>query len=229
MTRLQGFATLALLACANLSCSAEPQEKTAVEPPHAQSTVAVAIGKQQAIFRKITPEAYKIDYPDFYLLETEVTNRMYREYLRAIGQSKDDTEVLATVRERESKRSETVTSADGITHFVYTSLSTGGTPYSVNDKGMIWRDGDPTNAEYFNLGARWMGGGFEDGIPISLKEGDVEQMEPRKDYWGYSHDSGLREDHVGFRVLLDLKKDLRLIDCPRFFPQEDTQWQTDGE
>jgi hypothetical protein len=69
--------------CNSPAC--EPQGKTALEASRDQDTVAVGIGKQQAIFRKISPDVYKIDYPEFYLLETEVTNRMYREYLRATG------------------------------------------------------------------------------------------------------------------------------------------------
>jgi len=319
-----------------MSCFSEPPNKRALESAPAPAAIDVSIGGQSAIFRKISPGAYKIDYPDFYFLETEVTNRMYREYLRATGKTKDDTDVLKIVEKRH--KPEITTSPDGTTTVSW-SGSSGDTPYSVNDKTMIWRDGeypagqdeypatlitledaqsfcewlsqthprsglfrlptwnewmiatfgssrgypwgdkwdrslahtsygfstderptrtepvrsrpqgrtpeglygmignvseysmagDPANQGYFNLGARWLGGGFQDGYPSSRKDDAPEELKPRKEYWGYSHFSDLREDHLGFRVLLDVKQDRSLISRAPVFSQQDNQWRTDPD
>ena len=42
------------------------------------------------------------------------------------------------------------------------------------------------------LGAKWMGGGFDDT-----------DYAPRQDYWGYWHNEESRSQDIGFRILLD--------------------------
>jgi formylglycine-generating enzyme required for sulfatase activity len=266
MTRIWMLTVAAFLACADVAFSSEPP---------ASNTREVKVGEVQVTFRKISPRAYKIDYPDFYVLETEMTNRMFHQYLRATKQRKDDTEVLKIVRKREASQ----------------SFSSGDVPYSVEDESTIWRDGeyprglddhpvalvtledatgfcqwltktqpdlghfrlptwnewmiaaygstrsypwgekwdrslahtsygysgddhktrtepvkarpkgrtpeglfgmlgnvseyivdgDPTSEDYFNLGARWMGGSFDDGRVFFMDK--PQELSPREDYW----------------------------------------------
>jgi formylglycine-generating enzyme required for sulfatase activity len=293
--------------------------------------VDIKLGETSVMFRRISPRVEQIGYPDFYLLETEVTNRQYREYLRATGRTKDDVDVLAELQKREPTTTELLGGGVRVTMM----SSTGDIPYSVEDATTVWREGDyppgldehpvalitlpeaeafcdwltasqpergrfrlPTwnewmiaaygrsrrypwgndwnaekvctshgrsfddsrkqtepvrarpagrtpdglfgmlgnvsellavddsrNAGYFNLGARWLGGGFDDGRPVFRETAD--RPLPRKDYWGYSHHAALRTDDIGFRVLLDATNDPTLVDRPRIFPQRDKSWQVE--
>src|SRR5579871_3133498 len=56
---------------------------------------------QILVFRLVSPAKYRIDYPDFYVLETEVTNAQFKAFLDATGATKDDLDVLKIVRERD--------------------------------------------------------------------------------------------------------------------------------
>ena len=87
------------------------------------SELSVSVGKQTAVFRRIDPKRYGIRYPAFYMLETEVTNAQYKEYLDANGGTKDDGEVLRIREEIESGKR---------------SMSTGSIGYSVGDKTGLW-------------------------------------------------------------------------------------------
>ncbi len=294
-----------------------------------QNSLEIEVGEARAIFVKVSPRNHEIDYPDFYLQETEVTNRMFREYLRATSKTKDDSEVIKIVRDRAPK-----TDKDGA---IVVEFSTGGIPYDVRDEKMTWRDGDfprgteehpvalvtlseahafcewlskthpgkglfrlptwnewmiaaygssrhypwgdqwdhnlvhtsyghawderqrrteaakgrpkgntpeglygmlgnvaeyiadedATNGDYFNLGARWMGASFDDGVPI-LGNGQ-KGIDPRQDYWGYSHHAQMRVDDVGFRVLLDTKNDRSLVTRARVFKQRNNAWREKQE
>ena len=285
--------------------------------------VRVPIGTAEAVFRLIEPKADGIDYPDFYILETEVTNRQCKQFLTESHRSKDDSDVLQIVKKREPS------------DLFSFSISTGDVPYSVEDPASIWRngqyppgqgsspvslvtlqdakgfcewlsaknptrglfrlptwnewmiaaygrsrkypwgddwdrsrvhmsygyaypnfpkrtedvkarptgktpqglfgmlgnvaeftdEGDPTNQDYFNLGARWMGGGFTEGR-FSEPE---DRVQPRQDYWGYSHHSALRQSDLGFRVVLDPSKDLSLLKRPRVFAQKNRAWMIDNK
>jgi formylglycine-generating enzyme required for sulfatase activity len=304
--------TLAIM----LFCGAFASDSTAESK---DTAVRVPIGAAEAVFRLIHPKADGIDYPDFYVLETEVTNQQYKQFLTESKRSKDDSDVLEIVKKRE---------ASG-------EFSTGDVPYRVEDPASIWKNGqypqgqgsfpvslvtlqdaqdfctwlstkhptrglfrlptwnewmiaaygrnrkypwgndwdrskvhmsygyeypkfpkraedvkargagktpqglygmlgnvaefideaDPTNRNYFNLGARWMGGGFTEGA--FSNPGD--HVQPRQDYWGYSHHSTLRECDLGFRVLLDPSKDRSLLERRRVFDQENKAWMTDDK
>jgi len=87
--------------------------------------LSVSVGKLTAVFRRIDPKRYGIRYPAFYMLETEVTNAQYKEYLDATGGIKDDGEVLRIWEEIESGKR---------------SMSTGSIGYSVGDKTGLWRN-----------------------------------------------------------------------------------------
>ncbi|TWT47153.1 Formylglycine-generating sulfatase enzyme [Thalassoglobus neptunius] len=96
----------------------------AAEPTNA--TIELELGADQTlVFRRVSPQSHKIDYPDFYVLETEVTNAQFRAYLDATNKTKDDTDVLRIIRERKERR----------------VFSTGDIPYSIEDASTIWRDG----------------------------------------------------------------------------------------
>ena len=288
----------------------------AVEPAVASKAAAISLplGKVVIVFLPIRPKADGIDYPDFYVQETQVTNLQYKQCLTDTKRSKDDSAVLEIVKKREASN----------------TFSTGDVPYSVEDPASIWKDnkypqgqdsfpvtlvtledaqdfckwlaskhpqrglfrlptwnewmiaaygrdrkypwgndwhkskvhmsfgytypdfpkrpedakarpagktpqgvfamlgnaaqfindGDPTDDNYFNLGARWMGGGFTTGV----FSGDEERVAPRQDYWGYSHHSSIQECDLGFRVILDPAKDLSLLKRPRLFNQKNKAW-----
>jgi formylglycine-generating enzyme required for sulfatase activity len=302
---------------------------TAIFPADKDEVVRVRLGDSEAVFCRIRPKAEGVDYPDFYMLDTEVTNRQYKQFLTDTKRNKDDMEVLEIVRQQEAKATE-----NGILFLG----STGDIPYSVEDPTSIWKDNehpkgqgefpvclvtlvdakdfckwlssknptvgvfrlptwnewmvaaygrdrhypwgdkwdnslvhmsyalkfserpkrtqnvkarpkgstpqglfgmlgnaaeliddsDPTSANYFNLKARWMGGGFQDGA-LSEVQRDKSPLEPRRDYWGYSHHATLRVCDVGFRVVLDPTKDPSLLKRPRLFKQRNTDWMIENK
>jgi formylglycine-generating enzyme required for sulfatase activity len=49
------------------------------------------------------------------------------------------------------------------------------------------------NGVFTFVGARWLGGSYED-----------KEFDTRQDYWGYSHDSHIFSQRLGFRVVLDV-------------------------
>ena len=308
---------LVLLLGANVRAADRPAE------------LKLSLGGTEAMFRLIQPHAEGLEYPDFYLLETEVTNKQYQQFLLDTMRTKDDSEVLRIVQER---RGVVSTTGDGATVLAF-QVSTADVPYSVEDPASIWKNGqfpagqdafpvalvtlpdaqefckwlsakhpeqglfrlptanewlvaayggkrqypwgddwdkskchtaygcnsatapkrtedvrarplgktpqglfgmignvseyihdaDPTGTDYFDLGARWMGGGFHDGIRFFSD--DRKECLPREDYWGYSHHATLQECDLGFRVLLDPSKDLSLLKRPRLFRQRNQNWR----
>lgn len=95
----------------------------------------------------------------------------------------------------------------------------------LGNVGEYVAEGDPTNDDYFNLGSRSMGGGFTTG---TFAERD-DRVRPRQDYWGYSHYAESRQCDLGFRVVLDPKKDMSLLRRPRVFGQVNKAWNVDHE
>lgn len=75
-------------------------------------------------FRRVSPRSYGIEYPDFYMLETEVTNRQFKVYLDANKLTKDDTDVLTILADREKAK----------------VWSTGDVPYRIENESTIWRN-----------------------------------------------------------------------------------------
>ncbi|KAA5538633.1 formylglycine-generating enzyme family protein [Roseiconus nitratireducens] len=96
------------------------------DDPTETATIELKIGAaQKLVFRRVSPRSHKIDYPDFFVLETEVTNAQFKAYLDATNKIKDDTEILRIITERRKL---------GV-------FSTGQIPYSIEDASTIWRDG----------------------------------------------------------------------------------------
>ena len=292
----------------------------------AQAKIELKLSAEQKVaFCRVSPQSYKIDYPDFYVLETEVTNAQYKAYLDATGQTKDDTEVLRIIEHRTSQRD----ARRGDRRVIV--FSTGDIPYAIADASTIWRDGnfpsglgehpvalitlpdaiafaqwlakshanvgrirlptwnewmiaaygktrnypwgndwdsnlthtshgklqkrtepvrsrpkgrspegvfglignvaeyihggDLTNDSYHNLGSRSMGGGFNDG-----RASRIGRLWPRTDYWGYSHHTTQREDHLGFRLVIDLSdKADALLKRPPVFEQKNRAWMIDSD
>jgi formylglycine-generating enzyme required for sulfatase activity len=350
MWRVAPISLAAVLVSAAFVCSADSPEHAPLQDVVSddRNSLEIVIGTEKAVFRKISPRRYEIDYPVFYLLETEVTNRLYREYVRATGKRKDDADVLATRRQRRPKAyhreiKDGPVDQDGWQlvgegRVITATISLGGHDYSIKGDKTIWRDGDyppglddypvalvtlddatafcewlsktypgkglfrlptwnewmiaaygssrsypwgnkwdpalahtshgsswagrktraePVSArpkgctpegvygmlgnvseyivegditsdEYFNLGGRWMGGGFDDD-GVSLGGADPAKPSPREDYWGYSHSTAYRADDIGFRVLLDIENDRGLITRPRLFPQKNNAWRMKSE
>jgi formylglycine-generating enzyme required for sulfatase activity len=91
------------------------------------ATKCVALDSDQTlVFRLVSPNEYEIDYPDFYVLETEVTNAQFKAYLVATERTKDDSDVLNIIKEREKSH----------------VFSTGDIPYRIEDESTIWRGGN---------------------------------------------------------------------------------------
>ena len=104
------------------SVSANAQQTTEADPNVKSFEIAKDV---TLVFRKISPKSQEIEYPEFFVLETEITNRQFKAYLDDKKLTKDDTDVLKIVREREKSR----------------SLSTGDVPYRIEDEDTIWRKG----------------------------------------------------------------------------------------
>jgi formylglycine-generating enzyme required for sulfatase activity len=268
-------------------------------------TVQLQIGSQVTLtFHRVSPTAYGFEYPDFFVLESEVTNAQFKTYLVKTGKTKDDTEVLKLIEKndaiysvadesaiwRETRYPEgledhpvaLVTLSDAtnfanwltqnneemgffrlptwnewmITTYgksraypwgdkwdpsrIHTSYGfewsppdtkggrevqfpirtepalfrkRGATPEGIygllgNVREYVHPD-DPNNSNYFDLGSRFMGFGFTDGLYV-LGPRPTEPR-PQEGYWGYSHSALARESDLGFRVILDTTKTIELI------------------
>jgi hypothetical protein len=71
------------------------------------SNVTVIAGGEALKFIRISPSDHKIRYPNFYMLETEVTNKQFLAYLRGTGHKKNDVKVLQAIEERKRKQTKT--------------------------------------------------------------------------------------------------------------------------
>ena len=85
-------------------------------------------------------------------------------------------------------------------------------------------ESDPTNDDYVDLGSRWMGGGFTEGPGDDANR----ELEPRLDYWGYSHHTSIRQCDLGFRVVLDPRRDSSLLSRNRVFEQKNREWMVES-
>jgi formylglycine-generating enzyme required for sulfatase activity len=85
-------------------------------------------------------------------------------------------------------------------------------------------EGDPTAADYFDLGSRWMGGDYSSGRLRLLKDNGFQGIAPRNDYWGYSHHATMKSSGMGIRLVLDPQSALELITMPRLFGQNNKAW-----
>jgi formylglycine-generating enzyme required for sulfatase activity len=107
------------------------------EDAGAKREITVTIGDAKIVLRLIRPATYKINYPDFYMQETEVTNLQFKQYLADTKKTKDDSAVLKTVSERDKPATEW-------------KCSTADIPYSVDDAGTIWKASEfPAGQESF--------------------------------------------------------------------------------
>lgn len=77
-------------------------------------------GDCKLTFIRISPKIYGVDYPDYFVSETEVTNANFKCYLDATMQAKDDMKAV-----EKSKG----------------SFGTAGPIYKVTDETAVWRDG----------------------------------------------------------------------------------------
>lgn len=308
-------------------------ETRSADQKSADAAIVIKPGPAQFRFIHISPAAYQLDYPDFYMLETEVTNRQFFLYTRATDDRKNDFKVVKAIADQE-KRNTRVTHRSDHTVEVERVFSTGDIPYSVTDAKAIWRhgsypkglddypvalvtlgdaqrfcawlnktfpqyglfrlptwnewmvaaygndraypwgrgwdparvhmsigveaqraepvrarplgrtpeglfgmfgnvaeyicDSDPTNKDYVDLEARWMGGGFTEGptIPEELDHKE-HRLEPRLDYWGYTHSSLICRSDLGFRVVLDPARNSALVTHKRLFDQQNKEWSTE--
>ena len=207
---------------------------TWADEPSDDGSVRLQLDSDQSlVFRLVSPGEYEIDYPDFYILETEVTNAQFKAYLNATGKTKDDTVVLGIVRKREERR-------------VFT---TGDIPYSIEDAATIWRDGkypDGLGGHPVALVTLHDATDFAEWVTRSSTEaglirlptwnewmiaayGNSRNYPWGTDYWGYSHHATPRECDLGFRVVFDPTKNTELRKRPRVFKQNNRAWSVERE
>jgi hypothetical protein len=107
------------------------------ETPKTDASSITVIAEGEALkFIRISPSGYKIRYPTFYMLEAEVTNRQFLNYLRQTGRTKNDGEVLKAIEDRERERSKTweeVQPDGSISVVTESTVSAGDIPYRIED------------------------------------------------------------------------------------------------
>jgi formylglycine-generating enzyme required for sulfatase activity len=94
----------------------------------------IALKEDGLIFRRISPKQYGIEAPDYYVLETEVSNRMYLRYLNETKKDKGDDEAL----KRHMKRKE-----DFEKNFSAIAFSTADAAESIIDPEWLWAENAP--------------------------------------------------------------------------------------
>ncbi|HYF48986.1 MAG TPA: SUMF1/EgtB/PvdO family nonheme iron enzyme [Planctomycetota bacterium] len=68
-----------------------------------KETVTVKAGTEELVFRRVSPSKYGGEAADFYMLETEVTNRMFEKYLKANKLTKGDAAIFKKHKERKDE------------------------------------------------------------------------------------------------------------------------------
>lgn len=80
-----------LLFCGCTSFQPYPAEMSVGQSmPPVVSDASITLPREEMVFRRVSPSSYASKQPDFYLLETEVTNDMYSRFLLATGRIKGD-------------------------------------------------------------------------------------------------------------------------------------------
>ncbi len=87
------FALLSL-SIATVATAGENEESASHE-----SNNVVVIKEESITLRRISPEKYGKDGRDFFLMETEVTNEMFKAFLDETGTDKGDEETLKLSKE----------------------------------------------------------------------------------------------------------------------------------
>jgi formylglycine-generating enzyme required for sulfatase activity len=111
----------------------------------AEQMIGVAIGADEIAFQLIQPRADGIDYPQFYIQETEVTNQQYQQYLLDSERTKDDTDVFEILEKRKAEVA--ALSTQHRRAVVWQPLWES---YSIDDPASNWRKGQfPQGQESF--------------------------------------------------------------------------------
>ncbi len=91
------------VACSSSAFSSPPPLSWADSPLQSDRSRSLIGPGPTLVFRRVSPAAEQLDYPDFSVLETEVTNAQFKAYLDATNRTKDDSEVLRIIEERHKK------------------------------------------------------------------------------------------------------------------------------
>lgn len=96
-------------------------------PALKQDATSITLIPEELVFRRVSQAQYGAQGPDFYLLETEVTNAIYARYLLATGRSKGDEETVAKAKAQLESR----------------SISTIDPVYLIDNRTLLWSGNKP--------------------------------------------------------------------------------------
>jgi hypothetical protein len=103
-------------------------------PAWEQDAKQIRLIPEGVVFRRVSPARYGRPQPDFFLLETEVTNLAFAQYLAATGNSKDD-QITLTRMQQAMKRA---------------SAATEEPVYWIRNRSLLWPGNGPPsgNGDY---------------------------------------------------------------------------------
>ena len=94
----------------------EPAQEGVPGPVHKEED-AISLGREGMTFRRISPRKHGREGPDFFLLETEVTNAMYASFLRPVkGRKGDEAALEEAERQMKATQSSTVDAVSWVTN-----------------------------------------------------------------------------------------------------------------
>jgi formylglycine-generating enzyme required for sulfatase activity len=99
----------------------------------ATNSRTIVLPKEGMTFRRISPIEYGTNIPAFFLLETEVTNEMYEQFLRSTGAAKKDEELY---RQEEELRKKQLAAGS-------VSWSSRDPAYTIRNVSLLWPNGHP--------------------------------------------------------------------------------------
>lgn len=108
-----------------LKDAARPMARDALPAP--QGVTMILRIPSEMVFRRVSPKRYGIERTDFFLLETEVTNAMYADYLAATGRAKGDEQTVQQMKELANR----------------TVFSTADPVYQIRDRSLLWSGNRP--------------------------------------------------------------------------------------
>jgi formylglycine-generating enzyme required for sulfatase activity len=97
-------------------------------------TNTVVLNDLEMLFRRISPRQYSSNASDFFLLETEVSNKMYAKYLKSVSKTKGDQRVGEAAR-KQIESGASLNSAAEVVTFSNTNLLWNGdtAPKAIED------------------------------------------------------------------------------------------------
>src|SRR5688572_14500622 len=132
-TAIIAFTFLAIGCQRNDSAPPPPQQDNRLPVTRLAAGNLIDVDDPPIQFCRISPRKYGFDLPDYFMLETEVTNEVFARYLAETGTQKGDQEVVRSI---DAKRE----AAERTGRMTHSSIDPS---YSADNRALVWTANRP--------------------------------------------------------------------------------------